>query len=471
MPTGNNTFGGGVTETLLGTGVLVLMLLAILLIFLVPRKYVLVPLLSGLFLLPFGQTLVVGGVHVFVTRILLLAGIIRAIVSRPRNGGWLGAGFNKIDGIFILWTVFRGLAFVITYGEMGAVINQMGFFWDALGGYFLIRTFVSDDEEVQRLFKTLAGIAIVLSAAMLYEKFFDFNLYSILTGTHLAPEIRNGSIRAQGPFHHAILAGTFGATLLPLFFWLWKSGKSKLLGIGGMLASTAITFSAASSTPVSAYLAAILAIALWPMRRNMRMIRWGMVVGIICLNFVMHAPVWYFLEHIDLAGGSAGQHRAELIDNFVHHFGDWWLVGTKDNAKWGFEMWDISNQYVAEGESGGLASFVCFVAILTMCFKRIGVSRKLAEGTGREWYFWLLGTAFFSHCVAFLGISYFDQTRYAWYALAGSILVATAEAAATEPVPEHPLETTLVRPPLRYSNPAAPGHASSQPRSLFGPVR
>ncbi len=190
-----------------------------------------------------------------------------------------------------------------------------------------------------------------------------------------------------------------------------------------MLASTAITFSAASSTPVSAYLAAILAIALWPMRRNMRMIRWGMVVGIICSNFVMHAPVWYFLEHIDLAGGSAGQHRAELIDNFVHHFGDWWLVGTKDNAKWGFEMWDISNQYVAEGESGGLASFVCFVAILTMCFKRIGVSRKLAEGTGREWYFWLLGTAFFSHCVAFLGISYFDQTRYAWYALAGSILL------------------------------------------------
>src|SRR5262249_15970289 len=142
------------------------------------------------------------------------------------------------------------------------------------------------------------------------------NLYGILGGQRIVPEIRNGSIRAQGPFHHAILAGTFGATLVPLFYWLWKSKGSKFLGAAGMLASTVITVSATSSTPVSAYLAGVAAICLWPFRRNLRIFRWSIVLGIIVLNFVMKAPVWWALEHVDLAGGSAGQHRAELIDNF-----------------------------------------------------------------------------------------------------------------------------------------------------------
>ena len=141
----------------------------------------------------------------------------------------------------------------------------------------------------------------------------------------------------------------------------------------------------------------------------------------------MSAPVWWALEHIDLAGGSAGEHRAELVDNFVRHFGDWWLIGTKDNASWGFEMWDQSNQYIADGETGGLATFICLICIITLCFKRIGLSRRYVErDRNQAWYIWLLGAALFSHCVAFLGISYFDQTRISWYALLAIIIAATA---------------------------------------------
>jgi len=247
------------------------------------------------------------------------------------------------------------------------------------------------------------------------------------------PEIREGSVRAQGPFHHAILSGTFGATLLPLFLWLWHSERSRSLGIVGVLAATVITVCAGSSTPVSAYLAGLLAICLWPLRKNMRVLRWGIVVGILALNFAMHAPVWWLLAHVDLAGGSAGHHRAELIDNFVNHFGDWWLIGTKDFGSWGFLMKDISNQYVAEGEVGGLVSFVCIIAVITVCFKKIGSARKLVQGAYKEWYFWLLGSTLLAHTAAFLGIGYFDQTKYAWYALLAMIIAATC-AASKEPV-------------------------------------
>ena len=422
----NNTFGGGASETVLGVGVAVLAVLAIVLVLVVRRKLVLGPLMFAIVLLPFGQTLVLGGFHLFAYRILVLVGLLRAVTSRTSRGSLFGTGRNSLDTFFILWAIFRAMAFVLRFREMGAILNQAGFLWDAIGGYLLMRFLIQDDEDCLRLTKILSAIAAVLAVTMLYEKLYDVNLYGFLTAAPIIPEIRNGSIRAQGPFHHAILAGTFGATLLPLFIWLWMSKKARLLGLLGMLASTVITVTAASSTPVSAYLAAIISICCWPLRRSMRLIRWGFVIGVVMLNFAMHAPVWWALEHVDLAGGSAGEHRAELIDNFIRHFGDWWLIGTSDNASWGFEMWDISNQYVSEGEVGGLATFICFASMLYLGYKWIGISRgRSAPDRTREWQFWLLGATLFSNCVAFMGISYFDQTRFYWYALLALISVTT----------------------------------------------
>jgi hypothetical protein len=142
---------------------------------------------------------------------------------------------------------------------------------------------------------------------------------------------------------------------------------------------------------------------------------------------VMKAPVWFLIQHIDIVGGSSGYHRAMLVNDFIVHFRDWWLMGTTENSRWGFNMWDLCNQYVAEGQLGGLATFICFVAIICMCFSRIGIARKEVEGDhAKEWYFWLLGSALFSHVVAFFGISYFDQTRVSWFSLLVMIAVATA---------------------------------------------
>jgi hypothetical protein len=465
MPPPNNTFGGGTTETVLGTGVLVLMVIAILLVFLLPRRWVLVPLMFAIFLLP-SQSFVIGGFHLFVSRILILAGLGRAMASRSPNSHLFGGGYNAVDTLFILYAIFHVSAFVLLYREMGALANQLGFLWDLLGGYFLMRFLIQDDDDVQRTIKIFSVVAAVLAATVLYEKFYDVNLYGLIAGHPIIPEIRNGSIRAQGPFHHAILAGTFGATLLPLFFWLWKSGKSKLLGLIGMLASSAITFASASSTPASAYLAGILAICFWPIRGRMRMVRWGIVLAILALNMVMRAPVWWALEHVDLAGGSAGEHRAELVDNFIRHFGDWWLIGTKDNAKWGFEMWDQSNQYIADGESGGVATFICLIGVISVSFRRIGISRRSLQGDRpQEWYVWLLGAALFSHTVAFLGISYFDQTRVTWYALLAMILATTAPLLKARGLsPERQAETLSAKPQVAYSvswPPARPGSKGS----------
>lgn len=429
MPPENFRFGGGPAETILHPIVLVAMLIAILLIFLLPRGHVIFPVLFSAFLIPLGQEILIGGLHFFVYRIIILAVGIRMLAAMfSSQAGVFGNRLGNLDLIFALWGFFRALASILSFSfESGAVINQAAFLLDAIGGFFLLRYLIRDDEDVYRALRAFAIISAVIACFMIYERFSGVNLFGVLGGVRIESEVRNGSVRSQGPFQHELLAGTFAATLLPLFFLLWKSGKSRLLGIVGAAGSTVMVLTSQSSTPVLAYLAAVGGICCFCLRRHMQLMRWGIVGALIALQMVMNAPVWYVIRHVDVIGGSSGYHRAQLVNDFIMHFRDWWLIGTTENARWGFNMWDLCNQFVAEGEVGGLATFICFVALVSMCFSKIGRARKLAEGDRtKEWYFWLLGTALFSHVIAFFGISYFDQTRFAWFALLAVIATATA---------------------------------------------
>ena len=63
MQTPTPTFGGGATATILDPAILLLMSLALVLFFILPRKYVIVPVMFTTFLIPLGQQFVIGGVH------------------------------------------------------------------------------------------------------------------------------------------------------------------------------------------------------------------------------------------------------------------------------------------------------------------------------------------------------------------------------------------------------------------------
>jgi hypothetical protein len=137
-------------------------------------------------------------------------------------------------------------------------------------------------------------------------------------------------------------------------------------------------------------------------------------------------------------------------------------------------MWDTSNQYVAEGESGGLAAFILFILLISYSFGKLGRARKAVEGDrNREWYFWLIGCALFSHVVGFFGISYFDQTRMSWFALLVIILAATAPvlAADAKPVELQPDGTPLIAAPKEEPHPWLSGpRPAPAKKSLLGPA-
>lgn len=411
-------FGGGIGSTTLLPIVGILMILTIILMLRLPRKYVIIPFLLSTFLIPREEQVVIGGVHLFVTRIILILAWVRLAMLKVSSARDLFQGrLGLFDKVFTVWALYRAFAYMsVFHYESGVIINQAGSLLDVLGAYFLLRYLIRDDRDILLVLKCFAVVVIIAGPCMAYEKFRGVNPFGYLGGP-FQPEVRDGAIRAQGPFAHSILAGTFGATLVPLFIWLWKSGQAKALACVAILCSTIMSATSASSTPLMAYGACILAICFWPMRRQMRPLRWALVILLIVLHLVMKAPVWFLIARVDLTGASSGYHRAELVDHFIRHFRDWWLIGTNSTGTYDEHLWDQSNQFVAEGQTGGLVTFVCFIAMISMCFSKVGTARKRAKSLKQEWYFWLFGCALLGHIIGFFGISYFDHVQVAWFAL------------------------------------------------------
>ena len=470
----NLRFGGGASETILHPLVLIALIISIILIFFLRRKYLIFPVMVMTFLVPLGQSVLVGGLHFFVFRIIVIAMSIRMLFSFFSPEGIFGNRLGIFDLTFLMWALFRALAGAATFSFVsGAVVYQAGFLMDAIGGFFILRYLIRDEDDVHRTLRAFAVITFVIGCCMVFEKFRQVNVFGLLGGVRAVPETRGGAVRAQGPFQHEIIAGTFGATLLPLFFLLWKNRIARILGVLGAIGSTLMVFASHSSTPVMAYGAACVGICAWPLRRHLRLVRWGIVAAICALALVMKAPVWFVLAHVDVVGGSSGYHRAMLVNDFIMHFKDWWLIGTAENSRWGFNMWDLCNQYVAEGQLGGLVTFICFIAMICMAFSRIGTARNAVDGDRRrEWFFFALGAALFSHCVAFFGISYFDQTRVMWFALLAIIVTSTAPYLVKEPV-KHGVRVSYQRPQPAYarsvvrpSTPPAPRKPWTKP--IFG---
>jgi hypothetical protein len=411
--------GHGAAATNLHPVVLVALLVAIVLLLVRPRKYLIVPLLLCIFLVPRAQQVLIVGAHFYVRLILILAGSIRLITGKFKIAG----GLNGIDKVFICWVLYRVFAVTLTNWP-NSTMEQIFFLLQSLCGYFLLRYLIQDEEDLLRTAKTLAITAAILGASMLYEHIFSINLFgTYLGGAPITPEIREGTARAQATFGHSILAGSFGATLVPLFVWLWKR-KSRMVAIIGIIGSTLMVFSTNSSTPLMAYIAGVLGILAWPMRRGMRFVRWGIVVTIAALAFVMNAPVWFVIAHINVIGSSGGYDRAFLIDTCMRHIWDWWLIGTNQNGNWGYDMWDLSDQFVAEAEMGGLFTLICFITIIAGCFSRLGKTRKPVEPK-EQWLLWCLGSVMLANIFAFFGVAYWDQTQIWWFAFLAMISAAT----------------------------------------------
>jgi len=426
----NFMFGGGSSGSTLHPLVLAVMVVTVLLMFCLPKRHVIVPFLLTIFLFPYGQCVVLGGVHLFVSRVLVIFGLVHLFTagstpSKPR----LASGFNRIDRAFVCYNVISALAFVLLWTDSQALVNKLGSLMDALGGYFYLRFLIRGKEDVRRAIKTLALIAAAVAVCMVNEQETGRNIFGFLGGVSIWTAIREGKLRSQGAFEVYVTAGAFGASLLPLFVSLLPEGKSKATAILGIVGSTIITVTSNTSTALAAYGAGIVGLCFWPLRKQMRTFRRCLAITLVALHLYMKSPVWALINRIDLTGSSSSYHRYLLMDNCIRHFFSWCLIGAKDFQTWGSGMFDVSNEYVAYAETGGLLAVTFFIAAISRSFGSLGRARKRVEGDRKqEWFLWCLCAALLAHVAAYFGISYFDQVKFAWYLFLAIVSAVASEA-------------------------------------------
>jgi hypothetical protein len=387
-----------------------------------PRKYAVCPLLVMTCLMPLGQQLVIFGLHFFFFRLLLLVGALRVIAK----GEVKQLTINRTDKLFMWWLAVSVVCGTLAKPSMERLINRIGDIYNAAGCYFFARCVVRDFEDFLTSVKTLAGLCLPVAALMMVEKSTGRNLFSMFGGVPELTPVRDGHVRSQAAFRHAILAGTFGATQLPFFVALWFYGRGcRLLALVAAVAALVIVGTASSSGALMAVMAAIGGMALWKWRARMRFVRRGSMLALIVLAFTMNAPVWYLFDRLSGVMGGTGWFRSYLIDQAIDHFNEWWLVGTAYTAHWAPsgevapgdpDMMDITNHYIVQGVSGGLLKLTLFLAIIVTSFKNV---RRWLEAEADDprsgMLIWAAGVSLFAHCLSFVSATYFDQIVVVWY--------------------------------------------------------
>ena len=437
MPPVNLRFGGGSADSVISPIVAVMLAIAIVLIIVLPRNRVIMPFLIAFFTIPIGEVLVVGGVHFTALRILILTVLARRLTFSRREK--YPGGINSIDLCVFLWSISAVIAFFLQFPGGPALIQGMGVLLDTLGGYLAIRSLIQDSDGVRFTIKSLSVVCAILGLCMINEQISHINVFGLLGGMGTTVSVREGHIRSSATLGY-LYAGAFAGVLVPLFVWLWKEPKSRVVAAVGLLAATAMVITSYSSTSQLALLGSVAGLGFWPQRKKMRMIRLGIFSILAGLDMVMKAPVWALIARVDLTGSSSSYQRYALIDMTVRHFSSWWLIGTPDYINWGWDSWDLCNQFAAVALSGGLLTLIFYIWIFKSGFSTLGTARKRLEGDKREeWLLWCFGSSLFATLVAHFGINYMAQLIMGFFPIIACISVVAFEAKqATVPATEVP---------------------------------
>ena len=261
---------------------------------------------------------------------------------------------------------------------------------------------------------------------MVYEEFSGKNLFSSLFGGNTVDVVvRDGELRARGPFRHAILAGTVGAGLVPLMIALWR--RNPKAAATGLTACLTMVIACSSSGPILSVAAGIMAMCLWWFRSWMSLLRWSIPIGYLALELVMKQPAYFIIGKLSI-GSSTGWHRSKLIDAAVKHFDEWWAVGTDFTRAWmptglpgKSQHTDITNYFLGFGVKGGILAVLLFIAIIWVAFKWVGNildARPDLEDRDR-FMIWCMGASLFSHVATSISVAYYDQSYvFFWFSIA-----------------------------------------------------
>ncbi len=389
-------------------------MIAGLLLLALPKRLAALPILLAALCIPRAQEIEIAGGSFTVLRILVFIGFIRVLAK----GEGLAGGMTWLDKLVLSWALL--LVGTSAFHTSDAWVYRLGIAWGEVGCYVLLRVFLGTSEDVMTAFRFVCWVVVPVGALMLFEKATGRNPFGLL-GAFEFSLVRDGHVRATGPFEHPISAGTVGATCVAVAICVWR--QSKPAAIAGLLGSLGMVFAATSSSPILMTLFIALGLMFWPLRWHMNLVRLTALAALLGLAAVMKDPVYFLVARIDITGGSQGYFRAQLIRSSIEHLDEWWLAGTDYTRHWmasgiyaNERHTDIVNHYLAMGVLGGLPLMLLFILILVAAFASAG--RALAErenDADLPFVAWVLGALVFGHAVNFVSTSLFDQPVVFFY--------------------------------------------------------
>jgi hypothetical protein len=376
-----------------------------------PRRLVMIPFFMGILYVTRAPVLVLEPAHFTLVQVLVLIGILRAMLK----GEQITGGLNGVDIFLTLWALW--LIGSCIFHTSNAWVLRFGIVWSQLGSYFLCRIFIQDERDVKHIFKALCIILIPVALLMIVEKNMGKNFFSLLAGESERVDFRHGHFRARGPFAHAILAGTVGATCFPMALYMWE--KHKKYALAGLFSTASIIIASTSSGPVMMTFFILCGLALWKFHAYLPLIRWGAIAAVIGLDIAMKDPVYFLMARIDISGGSQGWFRAKLIQSSIEHLDEWWIVGTDYTRHWmstgitaSSLVTDITNHFLWMGVMGGVPLMFFFIMVLAIAFNTVSRMMRENAGGGIAYRFlaWTLGATLFGHIWNFFTITLYDQS-------------------------------------------------------------
>ena len=402
-----------------------LVILSILLLAL-PRRLALLPIFFSLLYITRDQAVIIAGQHFYSSLILASVGILRLVIKRefyPRET-------DKITLSIVLWVAITIITHILLCG-LNSDPSRIRINLTVMMDYFFCKSVVRSIDDIIAFLKLWPVILAPIALFMLRESLTRENIFSYLGGV-LPDQIRDGRFRCQGPFGDCILAGTFGATIMPGFVALWfQKSYRKFWCVFGLIMSVIIIFTSVSSGALTTFSLEIIAFGFWYFRNQMHWVRRGLVAMIIGLGLIMKSSIWYLMSKLSDVAGGGGWHRARVLEvAFGTCFHEWWLIGTTYTRHWmpyGLSndktQCDITNQFLWEGVSGGFLSMALFIFIIVCCFRAIGnaLHRNETAPFPHRVLLWALGVLLFGHVSSFMSVSYFDQNINWFFMIIGII--------------------------------------------------
>jgi hypothetical protein len=382
------------------------------------------------------------GVTIYPMRFLVLVAFVRVLKRREMTFSAL----NELDRAFIGAYGFAVSVYLVRtalgYGTSEAIsqtsnLSKIGGFCDLFFGYFAFRGLLRGTDDLKCFLIRFPLLLLPYVGSLLVERMSGTNPLGMLGGPSSMWFDPEGRSRCLGSFAHPSLLGTFGASFLLMYLPLLSDRSARMRATIAIALCLAIIGLANSGSPVSFLILGLGIWALWPLRRNVFILKAGAGIGLLITASVMNAPIWYLPTRISGIVGGTGWHRSYLMERGFADIGNWWLAGMPLDltVRWfPYQVMgaaDMTNLFLQFGVDGGLLAMLLLILALVIAFRRLGqslvVARQVPDGQFSERLLWALSALLIAHIVNFIAITYFDQFNMIWVMQMAAISGVTAE--------------------------------------------